>query len=161
MIVIDFLSVSTRLMLRIVGPIITLLIVQSKGWPFVCLTWGLLNFGLLHGDRDFSRHWMYWQEPVRLFNNHNPSGQVVDSTVYTQILIVVCCVSVVVAIKRFVLGLFLSRNTFREYKDENFKLLQLLLVMMMTFIVHQIVFFNYSPIVLPSSQIIMVNHWQS
>jgi hypothetical protein len=115
MIIVDFLSISTRLMLRIVGPILTLLIVQSKGWPFVCFFWSLLDFGLLHGDNYVARHWLYWQEPVQLFNAKNPSGQVVDNPVNTEILLIICCVSLAVSVKRFVVGLFLSRNTFSEY----------------------------------------------
>jgi hypothetical protein len=37
--VVDFLCVGTRAMVRILGPILTLLIVQSKGWPFVTVRW--------------------------------------------------------------------------------------------------------------------------
>lgn len=114
MLFVDFLSIGTRVMLKLVGPILTLLIVQSKGWPFVCFCWSLLDFGLLFGNRPVARHWLHWQTYVGLFNSKNPSGQVVDSFYNTRVLTIVACVSVVVAIKRFVVGLYLSRNTFSK-----------------------------------------------
>jgi hypothetical protein len=36
--IIDFLCVGTRIMVKILGPILTLLIVQAKGWPFVTVS---------------------------------------------------------------------------------------------------------------------------
>lgn len=45
---------------------------QSKGWPFIAVTWGLLDFGLLHGSSPFVSSWLYWQDIVSLFNEANP-----------------------------------------------------------------------------------------
>jgi hypothetical protein len=56
---IDFLALQTRSVLRLFGPVVTLLIVQSKGWPFLVTSWGLYNFGLLAGSHPFARHWLY------------------------------------------------------------------------------------------------------
>jgi hypothetical protein len=42
--VIDFLCVGTRAMVRLLGPILTLLIVQSKGWPFVTVRTSATNY---------------------------------------------------------------------------------------------------------------------
>jgi hypothetical protein len=117
LIIVDFLSVGTRIMLRIVGPILTLLVVQSRGWPFVFFFWSILNFGLSWGDREFARHWLYWQDYIGLFNDRNRSGDIVNSSMYTTVLILTAVVSVVVAIKRFAVGLWLSRNTFRKFLD--------------------------------------------
>ncbi len=61
LVIIDFLSVGTRSMLRVVGPILTLLIVQSRGWPFVFFWWSILDFAFIEGDRELSRHWLFWQ----------------------------------------------------------------------------------------------------
>jgi hypothetical protein len=113
-ILVDFFSIGSRVMLKILGPIFTLLIVQSRGWPFVLFWWSMLDFAMLYGDRAFARNWLYWQDHVGLFNSQNPSGQVVNSTLNTQILSIVAIVSAAVAVKRFVVGLYLSRNTFSE-----------------------------------------------
>ena len=56
-VIIDFLCVGTRVIPRILGPIFTLLIVQSKGWPFVLFCWSVLDFGLLYGTHPFAAHW--------------------------------------------------------------------------------------------------------
>jgi hypothetical protein len=57
---------------------------------------------MLYGDRNFARHWLFWQDYVGLFNEENPSGDVVDSTPYTRILAITAVVSVTVAVKRSV-----------------------------------------------------------
>ena len=54
---VDFLALRTRWFVKLFGPFITLLIVQSKGWPFLTLTWALYDFALLYGDGRFARHW--------------------------------------------------------------------------------------------------------
>jgi hypothetical protein len=118
LLIIDFLSVGTRVMLRIVGPILTLLIVQSRGWPFVFFWWSMFDFALIQGDRELSQHWLFWQDFVGLFNTSNPSGNVVDNPIYLRVLVLTAVISVVVAIKRFVVGLWLSRNTFSEFNRE-------------------------------------------
>jgi hypothetical protein len=77
--IIDFLALPTKATLRLFGPLITLLIVQSKGWPFMLLFWGLFNFALVVGDSAFNNHWFYWQDWWGLFNEKNPSGDVTSS----------------------------------------------------------------------------------
>lgn len=52
---------------------------QSKGWPFLCLCWASLSFGLLHGNYRFSNHWLYFQDWFGIFNEKNP-GYVVYFT---------------------------------------------------------------------------------
>jgi hypothetical protein len=70
--VIDFLCLNTKVFQSILGNLLTLLIVQSKGWPFIAVTWSLLNFALLHGPSDFASSWLFWQDVLDIFNNVNP-----------------------------------------------------------------------------------------
>lgn len=56
-IIIDFWVMRSRLAPRILGPYLSLLIVQAKGWPIQLVLWGLLDLGMLYGDRPFARHW--------------------------------------------------------------------------------------------------------
>lgn len=54
---IDFWVIRAKSASRILGPYLSLFIVQAKGWPIRLIFWGLLNFGMLYGDRPFARHW--------------------------------------------------------------------------------------------------------
>jgi hypothetical protein len=72
LVIVDFLSVGTRATLRVFGPVMTLLIVQSRGWPLVFFWWSILNFAFIQEDRKRSRHWLFWQNYVGLFNSDNP-----------------------------------------------------------------------------------------
>lgn len=72
-IVIDFLCLSTRFSVNVFGSLLTLLIVQSKGWPFIACMWSILNFALLFGTSRFVKHWLFWQDILGIFNDKNPS----------------------------------------------------------------------------------------
>lgn len=118
-VIIDFLCIGTKGMLRLLGPLLTLLIVQSKGWPFVVFCWSILDFGMLYGSNAFVQHWGYFQEVVGLFNNENPSGGIVASDWNKRVLLIGVTVSIFVALKRFVVGLVLGRQTFRKYRSRD------------------------------------------
>lgn len=113
--IIDFMSISTKVMLRLLGPLLTLMLVQSKGWPFVVFWWSILDFGLLYGENDFVEHWGYFQDYVGLFNEENPSGGVIGSEWNRRVLLITVTVSIFVVLKRFVVGLLLGRQTFRKF----------------------------------------------
>jgi hypothetical protein len=70
--ILDFLCLRTRGPHNIVGKLVTLHITQSKGWPFILCTWGVLDFALLYGSK-FSSHWLYWQDVADIFNESNPA----------------------------------------------------------------------------------------
>jgi hypothetical protein len=55
--VIDFLAIRTRWAVRVLGPYITLCIVQSKGWPCTVFFWSIIDFAMLYGHNRFSNHW--------------------------------------------------------------------------------------------------------
>jgi hypothetical protein len=112
--IIDFLALQTKATLRLCGPVITLLIVQSKGWPFLLLFWGIYNFGLVVGDTRFKNHWLYWQDWLSLFNEDNTSGDVTSSKWFSQLCTVAVCVGIAVSVKRLAVGVLLGRQTFGE-----------------------------------------------
>ena len=119
-IVVDFLCLGTKSMLRLAGPVITLLIVQSKGWPHIIFWWAIFDLAVLSGNGRFVHHWAYFQTLLGLFNERNPSGNIVSNSWYIRLLSVAVSVSVVVAIKRFLVGLYLGRQTFSKYFDRVF-----------------------------------------
>ena len=110
--VIDFLALGTPVLLKLCGPVVTLIIAQSKGWPHVLFWWSILDFSLLAGDGSFAHHWIFYQDYVGLFNERNPSGQIVDNPMYLRVLTIAVILSIIVAIKRFLVGLYLGRQTF-------------------------------------------------
>jgi hypothetical protein len=112
--VIDFLFLQTKVMLRLVGPLMTLLVVQSKGWPFLLSIWGILDLTMLAGDNPFARHWLYWQDAIALFNSENPGGDVTSSERFYKVLVISVAVGAVVSLKRLFVGLYLGRKTFCE-----------------------------------------------
>ena len=113
--IIDFIALNTRIMLNLVGPVLTLLVVQSKGWPFMLLWWSIYDFALLAGDYPFTHHWVYFQSTIGLFSEDNPSGQLVDNEWYWRALTIATSISLVVSVKRFLVGLYLGRATFAHY----------------------------------------------
>ena len=56
-IIIDYFVLRAKLASKILGPYLSLFIVQAKGWPIRAIFWGLLDIGMLYGDRPFARHW--------------------------------------------------------------------------------------------------------
>ena len=72
-IVVDFLCLSTRFSVNVLGSLFTLFIVQSKGWPFILFMWATFNFVVLFGTSRFVQHWLFWQDIFGIFNEKNPS----------------------------------------------------------------------------------------
>jgi hypothetical protein len=113
-VIVDFLAIQTRAILRSLGPVITLLLVQSKGWPFLLSCWGVLNFLLVAGDKHFNRHWLFFQHFWGLLNENNPSGDVTNTLWFKRICAIASSVGAAVAAKRVAVGIYLGRQTFCE-----------------------------------------------
>lgn len=77
--IIDYVAIRKTLLLRSFGPLVTLFIIQSRGWPFVLSVWSLIDFAILSGDLDFARHWLYFQDVWGLMNENNCAGNVTSS----------------------------------------------------------------------------------
>ena len=112
---IDFLALKTRVLLRMFGPIATLIFVQSKGWPFQMGSWAFFSLLLNSGDNPFARHWLFYQEGIRMFNDSNPTGNITNGEWNRLILWNVILLSVAVAFKRFLVGLYLGQRTYGMY----------------------------------------------
>lgn len=56
-VLIDYFSWRSRTFTRAVGPVATLAIVQSRGWPLVTLLFGIYSFIFLFGGLPFKQHW--------------------------------------------------------------------------------------------------------
>jgi hypothetical protein len=115
---IDFLILERRCIVSCMGPTVTLLLVQSKGWPATLFFWSLCNMGLLYGDSPFVAHWAYWQSYVKVFNESNPSGSTISSDFNLRIQLCALGISVFVAIKRLLTGFYQGRKIFLTYAED-------------------------------------------
>ena len=80
--------------------------------------WSICNMVLLYGNSQFANHWGYWQDYIELFNHCNPSGTIIASSMNLKIQLIALVVSVVVAIKRLLIGFYQGRKTFLHYAEE-------------------------------------------
>lgn len=113
--VVDVFVLRSRLALKLFGPFVTLLIVQSKGWPFQLTFWAILDFIMLHGNGRFANHWLFYQKAVGLFNAVNRSGYVTSSDIYTRILAAAIIAGILTGLKRLWLSIFLGTRSCHCY----------------------------------------------
>jgi len=104
MFLIDFLAMKTGILRGIVGPYVSLWIVQSQGWPFQALIWGITNQIFLTESTELGNHWLYFQNEVDVFNEKNPSGTVLQSELYRNLLVCIMVFGAVTAVKRVLLS---------------------------------------------------------
>ena len=55
---IDCIVLGTQFTVKLLGPLTTIFFIQSKGWPFVVFSAGILAMLLLHGEHEFQQHWV-------------------------------------------------------------------------------------------------------
>jgi hypothetical protein len=112
---IDYLALKTMVLLRAFGPVATLMIVQSKGWPFQIGASAIYSLILNSGDNKFARHWLFYQKGIDMFNESNPAGSIPDGEWNRLILWTLILLGVAVAVKRFLIGLYLGQRTYGKY----------------------------------------------
>ncbi|KAL3939508.1 MAG: hypothetical protein SGBAC_005775, partial [Bacillariaceae sp.] len=110
------------------GPTVRLFLLQAKGWPFVLILWSVFNFALLFGPRRFSEHWLYYQDWVGLFNQCNPSGSVTANPMYGGLLAYTVFLGILVAVKRFAIGLRFGKASYFRYAEKLSEVLKELLI---------------------------------
>jgi hypothetical protein len=109
--VIDCITLSTRIVDKILGPLVTIFCVQSKGWPFVVAGWGVWDLLLLHGNNDFQGHWLYWSG-IAIYSNANSGSYILEANVYLRILLAMVAVGVATAIKRTAVAIYFGKRNF-------------------------------------------------
>ena len=113
--VIDFLCLNRTFLIKLLGPFFTLLLVQSKGWPFQLMMWGIIDFIMLYGKKRFPNHWLFYQDLIDMCNATNPSGTVLQASSYRGLLFFSIFGGLAVAVKRFSMGLFYGKGVYRRY----------------------------------------------
>ena len=55
---VEIMALRSRLFTSAFGPYVALAIIQSKGWPYMCIFWPVLDFCFLYGSNPFVKHWV-------------------------------------------------------------------------------------------------------
>ncbi|KAL7563999.1 hypothetical protein ACA910_007117 [Epithemia clementina (nom. ined.)] len=114
---IDWLLLQHPLVCRMLGPRVTLLLLQSKGWPSVLFWWCLIDAAVLYGEGSFPQHWLYWQNELKIFTRENPSGDITTNSWYRNIIIGGVILSFAVSLKRNYVGLHLGRRLYSRFHE--------------------------------------------
>ncbi|KAL7500365.1 hypothetical protein ACHAWT_008467, partial [Skeletonema menzelii] len=109
----DVLALRTTLLLEVVGPLITLYIIQAKGWPLISIFWGLWSVALIQN----SGGWLAWTE-IEMFTAENHDGGILSGDTYQGLLTSLIMIGVATTIKRTVLALYLGKRIYFHYKEK-------------------------------------------
>jgi hypothetical protein len=99
------------------GPLVRLFVLQARGIPLQLVAWSLINFAMLYGNGQFARHWLFYQDTIGLFNASNPSGPITGDPRYRGAIVFALCCGLVVAAKRFCVGLHFGKKTYMRYAE--------------------------------------------
>jgi hypothetical protein len=116
-ILVEGLALRTKCFVYMMGPLLTLGLIQARGWPVVAVLWSLLDMLILHGNDAFQRNWLFFTG-VRLFSSEKDSAGtiILDSDLYLRFLSAMLLVGSCHAIKRTFLALAFGRRSLVSYK---------------------------------------------
>lgn len=115
-VVVDTYAIHTPVTAQLWGPLYTLLMVQSRGWPFIFTFWGCFSLLLTHGDQAFTQNWLYWLD-IGLLSDRNAGASILASNMYLRIFVSMTIAGVTTAVKRAYLTLYLGRRSVLHYKS--------------------------------------------
>jgi hypothetical protein len=108
---------SSRVVVQMLGPWVTIFCLQSKGWPFLVAFWGCYSMVLLHGDNPFQTHWLYWTG-IEIYSRANSGSYIISSSAYLRVLFGMILAGVATALKRTLLTLYFGKRSFDIYKPQ-------------------------------------------
>lgn len=119
---IDYIALETNITVRFIGRLLTLMLIQSKGWPILCVFWGIWNFSIVHGSNPFAKNWLYWaSDTLAIFDEEkNPSGGIPSNRTYTVILATMIIIGVVIMVKRLLVSLLLGKKKYGKFYRDKF-----------------------------------------
>ena len=113
----------------LIGPLATLYTINAKGWPLIFTLWGTLNFILIKGhELTLVSHWLSFTD-IEMFTEQNPSGGVVESVKYHEILVSMLIAGIATSVKRTVLALYLGKRIYFHYKPRLEKLMEMMILL--------------------------------
>jgi len=114
-VLIDFFVLSCKPVANLLGPLLTVWAIQSRGFNFIITTWGVVDAILLHGDNDFQNRWMHWTG-WKIYQPTEYGVKILSSTLYSRILISMIVAGVISSIKRTWFGVLFDRKILRRFK---------------------------------------------
>jgi len=120
---IEIMALRSSFFNMVVGPYVALAVIQSRGWPYICIFWPVLNFCFLYGNHKFPKHWLFWQNKLDIFNESNPAGDITTDEFYLRLLLSLIFVGVAVSLKRLWIALYLGKRTVNHFGVELEKLM--------------------------------------
>jgi hypothetical protein len=103
---------------NIVGPIVTVLIIQSSGWPFLLFTWGILDLIFLHGSGPFVQDWLYMFNIPMFSSSTNPDFGLLADPFYLRILLSSSFLGLLGGLKRTYVALLLGKRMQNHFKPQ-------------------------------------------
>jgi hypothetical protein len=116
--ILEICTIRTSLTVRLFGPFVALIALQATGWPFLIAAWGGLNVFLTHGVHPFTKNWLYFLNIAMFSREGNPDGGVLESAVYSRILLAMVVLGTAGAAKRTTVALYLSRRMLQYYRPQ-------------------------------------------
>jgi len=113
----------SRFSVKLFGPILTYIFLNSKGWPFIAAAWASWDLLLLHGDNKFQSHWLYWTE-IRIYSLANSGTYILTSELYLRLLLSMIIAGFAGAFKRTFVAMHFGRRQYCEFKPKLEKILQ-------------------------------------
>ncbi|GAX29175.1 hypothetical protein FisN_28Lh004 [Fistulifera solaris] len=112
---VDGLTLRTKFTITVGGPLVTLLVIQAKGWPFLLFAWSVIDLLILHGDDPFAVNWLYWTG-LRIFSPGVSGAYLINSDVYFHALMCLVFSGVVTSLKRTFMAVYFGRKTLVDFK---------------------------------------------
>lgn len=121
--ILDCFILGGALPVRFIGPFVTLLSLQAKGWPFILCVWGILDCVFIQGDNALQNHWLYFTG-WKIYSMEANSGlYVLESERYLRILVCMIVAGAATALKRTLLAISFGRRQYATFKPRLEKLL--------------------------------------
>jgi len=114
-ILIDLFVIRTHFVVRLIGPLFTLVIVFSRGWTFILPMWAILD-RILYGLPWLTVTLLSWLQQYRIFTDENTSGLDNESinSMYMRILIAAIVAGVATSFKCLFFFLHFAKATHRK-----------------------------------------------
>ncbi|KAL7538906.1 hypothetical protein ACHAXR_008875, partial [Thalassiosira sp. AJA248-18] len=132
---VDVLAMRSLISVYLIGPLATLYTINAKGWPFILTSWGVMSFLFIreghessHSSHAFFSHWLSFTE-IEMFTEENPSGGVVQSDRYSELLLSMMIAGVATSLKRTILALYLGKRVYTHYKPRLEKLMESMILL--------------------------------
>jgi hypothetical protein len=113
--VIEFFIFRTRMIPKIIGTTFSLVLAQSKGWPYMVFSFGLFHFVFLFGGGRFPPFFRL-EDLTELPNAANLSGYIISEPFHVRIMCLCLALGMAATLKRTIVGNYVGKQVVGESK---------------------------------------------